>query len=389
MTHQFSLLPGLKYPLPPLMLDANGRTITSAADWKNHRKLLLERFQTEMYGPLPLKPNGMKFEILDEFDDAFGGIASCRLVRISFMDDAAPKIDLILYLPNKRRKVVPVFLVLGFCGNQTLTDDPRIPERMGWNPDNCKVRGSVAKDWMIERTLMRGYALAHFCNNDVDEDRLDPSVGIRAWEDIQINRTLRTADRGSIGSWAWGIHRCVDYLLTDAAFEAKRIAVMGHSRNGKAALLAGAMDERIGLVISHQSGCGGAAPSRGDSGEQTLDINTRFPHWFNKKFKTYSDAPKSMPLDQHQLIACVAPRPILLSNAVGDAWANPTGQFSCLQAAAPAWTVLGKTDLDVQTQVVAGRLTQGRLGTYLRQGKHAITADDWAAFLDYCDRWIK
>lgn len=383
-----ALPPSLSAPLPDLLRDFDGKAVATASQWKRFRKDILKRVQDEMYGALPMTPDGIAFEVLREYKDALGGAATCRIVRIHFAAPDAPNIQLIVFTPNHRRGKVPCFLTIGFCGNHVLTHDPRVPEHTGWNFGSCKGRGSLAADWQLERTISRGYALAHFCYADVDEDRIDHEGGIRSWEDRLAARSQQTTNRGSVAAWAWGIHRAVDYLVTDGRINGKRIAIMGHSRNGKAALLAGATDERIALVIPHQSGCGGAAPSRGAIGEKVADINKRFPHWFNAKFKTYSDATERLPFDQHHLIACIAPRPVLLSNAVQDSWANPDGQFEALRASRPAWELLGKTDSAIPDTVTQGKLSLGRQGTFLRAGSHAVTADDWAAFLDFADRWL-
>ena len=379
---------GLSSPLPELLRDFSGRQITTSGQWKRFRKDILKRIQDEMYGSLPATPSGISFDVTNEFKDALGGLATCRLVRIHFDDVDAPNINLMLLTPNNRRGKVPCFLTIGFCGNHALTNDARIPERTGWNFNSCKGRGSLTADWQLERTISRGYAVAHFCYADIDEDRIDHEGGIRTWEDRQAGRAKQTINRGSVAAWAWGVHRAVDYLITDAKVNGKRIAVMGHSRNGKAALLAGATDERIALVIPHQSGCGGAAPSRGVVGEKVADINKRFPHWFNATFKTYSETPDKLPFDQHHVLACISPRPVLLSNAVQDTWANPDGQYTALRAAKAAWDALGKHDAEIPATVTQGNVSLGRLGTFMRPGNHAVTADDWAAFLDFADRWL-
>jgi len=197
-------------------------------------------------------------------------------------------------------------------------------------------------------------------------------------------------DWSTIATWAWGFQRAVDFLLTDPAVDPARLAVFGHSRNGKTALLAGAFDERIGLVLCHQAGCGGSAPSRGKVGESVKQINDRFPHWFNAAFKQFNDAPERLPFDQHQLIALCAPRPVLLSNAVEDEWANPSGQFEMLVAATPVYRLLGVPGLEAAQMPEPGRLVASRLGYFIRPGKHSTTSEDWKAFLDFCDaQWGK
>ena len=207
----------------------------------------------------------------------------------------------------------------------------------------------------MEEIIDRGYALATFANADVDSDRGDVSDGVYAWlakERTGSTTNSSTRDRGCIAGWAWGFHRCVDYLVTDRDIDEARIAAVGHSRNGKTALLAAAFDERIALAIPHQAGCGGTAPSRVSQklaalqangrpiAETIAVINKSFPHWFNAEFKKFNDAPEKLPFDQHCLVALMAPRPVLLSNAARDRWANPSGQFEVLKAAEPVYKLL-------------------------------------------------
>jgi hypothetical protein len=193
-------------------------------------------------------------------------------------------------------------------------------------------------------------------------------------------------DWGAIAAWAWGLQRAVDYLVTDAVLDAERIAVVGHSRNGKAAMVAGAFDERIALVIPLQAGCGGTSPSRGKIGESVKQINDRFPHWFNAEFKKFNEQPERLPFDQHCLIALCAPRPVLLSNAVEDTWANPAGQFEMLLAADPVYRLLGAGGLGAQQIPETGKLLDSTLGYYIRPGKHSMTGEDWKVFLDFADK---
>jgi hypothetical protein len=182
------------------------------------------------------------------------------------------------------------------------------------------------------------------------------------------------------------LHRAVDYLHADRDIDTNRIAVFGHSRNGKTALLAAAFDDRIDLAIPHQAGCGGTAPSRGTVGESVKQINDRFPHWFDGEFKKFNQEPAKLPFDQHCLIALVAPRPVLLSNATEDTWANPAGQFEMLQAAEPVYRLLGAGGLEATEIPAPGTLVNGKLGYFIRPGKHSTTPQDWKIFLDFADR---
>ena len=336
--------------------------------------------------------------MVGQYADFLDGKATLKLMQLIMGPNNAPKIDLILVLPNQKGVPAPVFLTMNFCGNQALTSDPRVPLAHSWVGNNCAntgnhatdaSRGAQAVDWPLEEIVRRGYALASFYSGDVDPDRGDASIGLYEWlahGDPSLNNPT---NRGTIAAWAWGFHRCVDCLVKDADIDAHRIAALGHSRNGKTALLAAAFDERIAIAFPHQAGCGGSAPSRGKVGESVKAINDRFPHWFNGEFKKFNDAVDRLPFDQNSLVALCAPRPVLFSAAEGDQWANPAGQFEVLKAASPVYQFLGVEGLAAQTMPPHGKLISSRLGYYIREGKHSMTADDWRVFLDFADHQWK
>jgi hypothetical protein len=293
---------------------------------------------------------------------------------------------------------------MNFSGNQGLTTDLRVPLAKGWVYKDTKgalnnkateaSRGSDLShwpkhEWPIADIIGRGYALASFYSGDIDSDRSDFSDGIYAWLATSDPAKNSPTNRGSIAAWAWGFQRCVDYLLTDRDVDNRRIVALGHSRQGKAALLAGAFDERIALVIAHQAGCGGSAPSRGKIGESVKRINTSFPHWFNAAFKEFNDTPDKLPFDQHCLVALCAPRPVLFSNAQEDQWANPSGQFEVLQAADPVYRFLVGQGLLASQMPPQGKLVNSRLGYYIREGVHSMTEGDWEVFLNYADYQLR
>lgn len=384
--------------LPDPLQMLSGEPVSTSEAWEFRRRPELKRmFQHYMYGFLPPTPNQVTLQSQAEYPDALDGKADLKLVTISTGDDGAPQIDLAIFVPKGLYKPAPAFLAMNFCGNHAISADTRIPLARGWLYDTCGGvpdgkatelgRGSQASDWKVEHIIARGYALATFCSSDIDADRKDVSSGIYAW--LARPNAAPPHDRGSIAAWAWGFHRCIDYLVTDAQIDAQKIAVVGHSRNGKTALLAAAFDERIALAIPHQAGCGGTAPSRSSVGESVQRINDAFPHWFNAEFKKFNSEPTRLPFDQHCLIALVAPRPVLLSNAVEDTWANPDGQFEMLRAAAPVYALLGVQLADLSKKPEQGRLLEGPLGYYIRAGKHSMTADDWRVFMDFADAQFK
>ena len=385
--------------MPDPLLSFSGDRITTKREWVNTRQPELKRlFQAYMYGEVPSKPRDVDFKVEKEYDDFLGGTAKLKLVTISFGSDEAPKIALMVVTP-KSEKRVPAFLVLNFCGNHAVSPDPRIPLTRGWLYPNCKgctnnhatdlARGAQASDWPLAEIVKRGYAIATFCNTDVDSDRPDVSDGVFAWLGKQGHRQYLSAHhRGSIAGWAWGFHRAMDYLVKDKQIDPKRIAAVGHSRNGKTALLAAAFDERIALAIPHQAGCGGTAPSRGKIGESVKQINNSFPHWFNAQFKEFNERPDKLPIDQNCLVALVAPRPVLFSNAVEDQWANPAGQFDVLKAADPVYRLLKVEGLGSTQVPETGKLLDSRLGYFIRPGKHSMTREDWMVFLAFADKHL-
>jgi hypothetical protein len=246
-------------------------------------------------------------------------------------------------------------------------------------------RGTEADSWALEQSIDRGYAVATFCCDDVEEDRTNAIGGAR-----ELIHAPRAADDwGTVAAWAWGLQRMVDYLREDRDMDRRRIALVGHSRLGKAALLAGAFDERVALVIPLQAGCGGTAPSRGSTGESVKEINTRFPEWFCGVFKEFNDQPERLPFDQNCLIALCAPRPILLGAAVEDTWANPAGAFEMLRSADGAYRLLGAEGLAAQALPGANQLIDGTLGYFIRPGKHSMTREDWKIFLDFADQHLR
>ncbi|MBM3846180.1 MAG: acetylxylan esterase [Verrucomicrobia bacterium] len=387
--------------LPNPLLHWDGSEVQSPQQWEQRRRPELKKlFQHYMYGFLPPTPRRTQFHNHGVFANALQGKASLKLVEIQTGDGKAPRIQLMMLVPNQRRGPVPVFLAMNFCGNHAVLADPRIPLNPGWFYNSCKgcadgrsteaSRGSQSADWPVDEIISSGYALATFCTNDIDADRKDVSDGVYAWlaEEWRDAKIAEPANRGTIAAWAWGFHRCVDYLTRDPDIDGSRIAAVGHSRNGKTALLAAAMDERIALAIPHQAGCGGTAPSRGQIGESVERINTAFPHWFNAEFKKFNKDTARLPFDQHCLVALCAPRPVLMSNAQEDEWANPRGQFDMLVAADPVYRFIGVNGLDTMTLPPLGELSGGRLGYYIRAGKHSMTAGDWKVFIQFANKHL-
>jgi hypothetical protein len=385
--------------LPDPLVMLNGKKVTTKEEWVEKRQPELKKlFQHYMYGYLPAKPKNLDFKIERVDKKALGGKATLKEVTISFGPPETPKIHLMLFIPNARKGPAPVFVGLNFHGNHTLVNDPLVPLPEAWVPGNTPGakknratdagRGKEIDVWSIEQTIDRGYAVATFYCGDIDPDRPDVREGVQPHLRKKGEKP-GPHDWGTIMAWAWGIQRAIDYLVTDPDIDSSRIIVVGHSRLGKTTLVAAAFDGRVAMAIPLQAGCGGTSPSRGTVGESVKQINDRFPHWFNGAFKEFNKKTDRLPFDQHCLIALMAPRPVLLSNAVEDTWANPEGQFQMLQAAEPVYRLLGAGGLQDKKMPKVGKLSAGTLGYYIREGKHSMTPGDWKIFVDYADRHLR
>ncbi|HEY2341444.1 MAG TPA: acetylxylan esterase [Chthoniobacteraceae bacterium] len=391
---QLPVQPG--FPDPLVM--RSGEKVATKEDWMQKRAPeLWNLFQHYEYGFQPPAPAKVASKVEREDASALGGKATLREVTLSW---GRPDIEihLLLVFPNHRDKPVPTFVGLNFEGNEALVTDPKV--RLP-NPAAEARRGKELDTWNLEEIIDRGYALATFFCGDVVPDKAEPAFErLKAFRPAERANAPSPDDCATIAAWAWGLSRALDYLITVPEIDGKKVAVTGHSRLGKTALVAGALDPRFAMVLPLQAGCGGTAPARvkpelgdqpnGKSIVETLKrINAQFPYWFDDVFKQFVDEPARLPFDQHELMALCAPRPLLVCAATEDTWANPDGQFALVRAADPVYRLVAGDGLTSEEMPAVGKLQPSRLGYFIRAGKHSMTKVDWDAFLDYADKWLE
>lgn len=387
------------YTLPDPLLLASGEKVRDAKTWTSKRRPeILELYRTEMFGRSPAKPARLNYEVASVDKQALGGKAVRKQIAIYFTSKTdGPRMDVLLYLPADARKPVPVFVAVGFSGNQTVAADPGVKLGNEWvmnretktyakQQATEESRGRSAQQWQVDQILAHGYGLATVYCGDIEPDFTGGlPYGIRPLF-YKAGQTGPAADDwGAIGAWAWGLSRIMDYLEKDRDVDARRIAVFGHSRMGKTAIWAGAQDTRFSLVISNESGEGGAAIARRDYGERTKDLNRSFPYWFCGNFKKWDDREDAMPFDSHMLLALMAPRPLYVASAEGDQWSDPKGEFLGAVNASPVYELFGKHGIAADPMPGLRQPAGVTVRYHIRDGKHDVTAYDWEQYLKFAD----
>ena len=388
------------YTLPDPLTSASGDGVKDADVWQNQRRdEVLQLFKDHVYGNTPVADVDVRFELRESDDQAYDGRATRKQVRAHFAARGhRVAMDMLIYLPNNAAGPAPLVIGLNFNGNHTVTNDPAVPVNEGWmravknagivnHRSTEAARGTSAKRWAIDTAIDRGYGVATIYCGDLDPDFDDGfQNGIHPLFYRNGQSRPETKEWGTIGAWVWGLSRAMDYFETDDAINHEKVAVLGHSRLGKSSLWASATDERFAIVISNNSGCGGAALARRHFGETVQRINTSFPHWFNDAHQTYNENESALPVDQHMLIALMAPRPVYIASATEDVWADPRGEFLAGKHAESVYALFGKKGLQVDEQPAPDHPVGDYIGYHLRTGKHNVTAYDWEQYLNFADR---
>lgn len=385
------------FELPDPLKRVSGKRVKTAKQWtKKRRPEILRLFQDHVYGKAPGRPPRMVFRLVESSGKALAGKAIRKQIRVLFAGtEDGPQMDLLIYLPASAQAAVPVFVGLNFNGNHAIHLDPAIHLARSWHRDSAgdgyvnnrateKSRGLSASRWSVERCLAAGFGVATIYCGDIDPDYHDEfQNGVHPLFYKDGQKAPSASQWGTIGAWAWGLSRAVDYFETDKQIDQERVVLLGHSRLGKTSLWAGARDQRFAIVISNNSGCGGAALSRRQFGETVWRINNSFPHWFCGNFKKYDNRENQLPVDQHMLVALMAPRPVYIASATGDRWADPRGEFLSALHAEPVYKLLGTEGLGTDKMPKADSPIHGRIGYHLRTGKHDVTDYDWKQYIAF------
>lgn len=385
------------YTLPDPLTFNDGSRVSSKEDWDKRRIELYKTFETEVYGISPAWNGKLSASELSIDTNALNGQAIRKEVKIELqLDGRELNFTLLIYLPHSSMPV-PVFLGYNFGGNHSVTDETGISITSSWmrndpedgiteNRANEAGRGKSSSQWQVKELISRGYGLLTLYYGDIDPDFDDGfRNGVHGLYDLKPDPT----SWGSIAAWAWGLSRVMDWIQTDPSIDSGKVIVMGHSRLGKAALWAGATDKRFAIVISNNSGCGGAALSKRIYGETVGIINTAFPHWFCDNFNKYNEKEENLPVDQHELLALIAPRPVYVASAVDDQWADPKGEFlSCLNAS-PVYVLTGGKGFPATEMPALNAPVMGDIGYHIRSGGHDVKLYDWQRYMDFADLHLK
>ena len=388
------------YSLPDLLITNDGAKVANRRQWERIRRPeVVDLFTVHMFGRVPVNvDNNLRFKVL-ESGLILQGRARRLQVRLFFnQKQENPFVDVLIYLPivATRREACPMFVGLNFMGNHTITNDPLVHITKSWvrnkadigyqnNQASLESRGTSAQRWPIELLINSGFGLATAYYGDIDPDFDDGfNNGVHALYPKGDHSDGH--QWGSIATWSWGLSRILDYLEKLEVVNPEQIGVIGHSRLGKTSLWAGATDQRFAVVISNDSGCGGAALSRRKFGETVQRINTSFPHWFCNKFQDYNANEDALPVDQHMLIALIAPRPVYIASASEDLWADPVGEFLSGRLAQPVYDLYGVSGLSELVNPEPNQPVGDHVAYHLRKGKHNLLEYDWRQYIEFAKR---
>lgn len=362
------------YILPNILKTEENKEVKSVEDWENVRRPeVLSLFENEVYGEVPGDFDKLEFSVLNSDEKAMEGKASMKEVQIEVSrNNESVQINVVLFVPTERNEPAPAFLLIN--NRSALNTAP--------------LRDTISGFWPAEMVINAGYAIAAFQVDDAAPDNKDSyNEGVLELYPEQLQK-----DNGmkAIGAWGWAASRIMDYFEKNDDLDASKVVVVGHSRGGKASLWAAAQDKRFAICVSNNSGNTGAALSRRWFGETVEIINTSFPHWFNENYKKYNGKEDDLPVDQHMLIGLIAPRPVYVTSASEDLWADPQGTFLAMKEAEPVYSLYGlHSTLPTELPPHNTPIINSPMGYHIREGKHNLTEYDWSNFIKFADFHFK
>ncbi len=372
------------YDLPPLLVTAEGKKVSTAEEWRNVRRpQIVSLFSNLIYGrvPTPPSPISTEYKVLKTDKSFMGGKATRKDVRIRFTNEGGTaEMTILVFVPNGATKPVPAFMKHSF-NNTKSRDFEAHPDRPG----------RIRNGWPLGVFFDRGYGFVAVYQQDlVGHNEVGFLRGIHRLFFRKGQSFPKATEWGVLAAIAWGGSRALDYLGIDQDVDETRVAVMGHSKMGKATLWTAAKDERFALAISAQSGCAGAALWRRKSGETLKKMVTRFPYWLCRNAWKFVEQEDDLPVDQHMLLALMAPRPVYVASGIQDTWADPRGEYASAYHASPVYRLLGKKGLTSEKLPPLGEaILDGDVGYHVREGGHSVEMYDWQRFIDFADRHLK
>ena len=371
----------LHYDLPPLLVTAEGKRITTAEQWhKIRRPQILSLFSNLVYGrvPEPASPLKVEFEIVNVEPKFMDGKATRKDIDIKISNERGDEktMRFLVFVPNGAKKPVPAFFKHSF--NNTRSND--------FNASILRP-GKLKNGWPLGEFFDRGYGFCAVYHEDlVRHNEVEFLQTIHKLFYPEGQSFPKAHEWGVLSACAWGAMRGMDYLETDGDIDHTQVAIMGHSKMGKATLWTAAQDQRFALAISAQSGCAGAALWRRKSGETLKKMVTRFPYWLCRNAWKFVEQEDDLPVDQHMLLACIAPRPVYVHSGVEDTWADGRGEYLSAYHASEVYRLLGKKGLESEKSPEVGKaIIKSDVGYHIREGGHSIDTFDWQRFMDFAD----
>jgi hypothetical protein len=384
------------YTLPDALRLQNGTKVSDSKTWMQKRRPeLVKLFEEFQFGKMPGRPSVLHFDVLDKGTATYNGTAIRKQVTVYFTNDTVNKMDLLIYLPAKAVKPSPLLLIINFSANCAAVDDPGVKQGYIWSREGKKVlasRTGIFGKINVQDFINNGLGVATVYYGDIEPDfKTGIQFGIRGHYLKKGQAQPAPDEWGAISAWAWGLSRAMDYFEKDKQIDSKRIALQGTSRLAKTVLWAGAQDTRFKVVIASCSGEGGAALSRRNYGESInhMTDTSRYFYQFAANRHNYAMDPNLAPIDAHELVALMAPRPLLLQTGDTDYWSDPKGEFLAAVAAEPVYKLFNKQGPGTGVMPKAGDQSfLNTLGYYMHSGGHGTLPSDWPIFINYLKKFL-